>query len=149
MVRAWLAWFAVLNLIWLALISAWVTAEAVLGLFASALAATAAVAVRSQHLIVFRPRLEWLLRARSLPLRSVRESGLVLAALARQLGGGEPARGRFRTVPVSLPADPDEAATKRALLTIGDTFPPNSYVLEIDPERELMLVHELIPREPG
>ncbi len=147
MVRAWLIWFVVLNLLWLALISAWVTAEAVLGAFASALAATAAMAVRSQHLIVFKPRRSWLARARSLPLRSVRESGWVLAALLRQLAGGEPARGRFRNVAVSLPDDPDEAATKRALLTIGDTFPPNSYVLEIDPERELMLVHELIPRE--
>lgn len=147
MVRAWLIWFAALNLLWLALISSFVLAEEVLGLFASALAATAAVAVRQQRLFRFRPRLAWLLQARRLPWASVRETGLVLAALIRQLTGSEPARGRFRTAPVSLPRDPDESATKRALLTAGLSFPPNSYVLEIDVERELMLVHNLVSEE--
>ncbi len=37
-----------------------------------------------------------------------------------------------------------EAATKRALLTAGLSFPPNSYVLEIDSESGEMLVHQLI-----
>jgi multisubunit Na+/H+ antiporter MnhE subunit len=147
MVRAWIAWFVGLNLLWLLLISAWVPEEEVLGLFASALAATAAVAVQRQGLIRFRPRLRWVLAARSLPVASVRESALVLAALARQLTGGTPVRGRFRTEAVSLPSDPDEAATKRALLTAGRSFPPNEYVLEIDPERELMLIHELIAED--
>lgn len=147
MVRAWLIWFVALNLLWLALISSFVLAEEILGLFAAALAATAAVAVSRQRLISFRPRLEWLLQARRLPWASVRETGLVLAALARQLAGGEPARGRFRTLPVSLPPDPDQAATKRALLTAGLSFPPNSYVLEIDSERELMLVHNLVSED--
>jgi multisubunit Na+/H+ antiporter MnhE subunit len=148
MARAWIAWFVALNLLWLLLISAWVPEEEVLGLFASALAATAAVAVQKQGLIRFKPRLRWLLAARSLPLASVRQSALVLAALARQLAGGEPVRGRFRTEHVSLPSDPDESATKRALLIAGRSFPPNTYVLGIDPERESMLVHELIAEEP-
>lgn len=147
MVRAWIGWFVALNLLWLLLIADFVLAEEVLGLFASALTATAAVAVGRQRLIRFRPRLRWIYAYRHLPVRAIRETGLVVGALMRQLAGGSPARGEFFSVPVSLPDDPDQSASKRALLTAGESFPPNTYVLEIDPERNLMLVHRLIPEE--
>jgi hypothetical protein len=146
-VIGWLAWFAVLNLLWLVLISAWVLEEAILGLFAAAVAATAAEAVREQGLAGFRPRARWLWRARVLPWRAVRESGVVLVALARDLTGRAPVRGRFRLVPVALPDDPDEQAAKRALLTVGESFAPNSYVLTIDNRKGLMLTHELVPED--
>ena len=143
-VAGWLAWFAVLNLIWLVLISAWIPEEAILGVLASAVAATAAEAVREQGMAGFRPRARWLWRARVLPWRAVRQSGLVLAALARLVTGRAPVRGRFRVVPVELPDDPHEQAAKRALLTAGESFAPNSYVLTIDNRRDLMLTHELV-----
>jgi hypothetical protein len=143
----WLGWFAVLNLLWLVFISAWVLEEAILGLFAAAVAATAAEAVREQGLAGFRPHARWLWRASVLPWRAVRETGLVLAALAGQLTGRAPVRGRFRVVPVALPVDPHEQAAKRALLTVADSFAPNSYVLAIDNRTGLMLTHELVPKE--
>jgi multisubunit Na+/H+ antiporter MnhE subunit len=139
----WLAWFAVLNVLWLVFISAWDVEEEILGLFASAIAATAAEVVREQGLVGFRPRARWLWQVRLLPARSVRESVQVLGALARQLAGRGAVRGRFRLVEVSLPDDPDEAAAKRALLTAGESFAPNAYVIAIDPREHLMLVHEL------
>lgn len=119
-VTAWLAWFAVLNVLWLVFISAWVLEEAILGLFAAAVAATAAEAVREQGLAGFRPRARWLWRARVLPWRAVRESGLVLVALAGLLTGRNRFRGRFRVVPVALPDEPHVQAAKRALLTAGE-----------------------------
>jgi multisubunit Na+/H+ antiporter MnhE subunit len=143
-VVGWLAWFAVLNVLWLVFISAWVVEEEILGLFASALAATAAEAVREQGIVGFRPRARWLLHARVLPARSVRESVGVLGALVRQLAGKRPVRGRFRLVEVTLPDDPEEATAKRALLTAGESFAPNAYVLAIDSDERLMLVHELV-----
>lgn len=143
-VAGWLAWFAVLNLMWLVLISAWVPEEALLGVLASAIAATAAEAVREQGLAGFRPRARWLWRARVLPWQAVRQSGLVLAALVRRVTGRAPVRGRFRVVPVELPDDPHEQAAKRALLTAGESFAPNSYVLTIDNRKNVMLTHELV-----
>jgi multisubunit Na+/H+ antiporter MnhE subunit len=140
----WLAWFAVLNVLWLVFISAWVVEEEILGLFASAIAATAAEVVREQGLVGFRLRARWLWQVRLLPARSVRESVDVLGALARQLAGRGAVRGRFRLVEVSLPDDPDESAAKRALLTAGESFAPNAYVIAIDPRENLMLVHELV-----
>jgi multisubunit Na+/H+ antiporter MnhE subunit len=140
----WLAWFAVLNVLWLVFISAWVVEEEILGLVASAIAATAAEVVREQGLVGFRPRARWLWQVRLLPARSVRESVGVLGALARQLAGRGAVRGRFRLVEVTLPDDRDEAAAKRALLTAGESFAPNAYVIAIDQQENLMLVHELV-----
>jgi multisubunit Na+/H+ antiporter MnhE subunit len=139
----WLAWFAALNALWLVLIAAWVPEEEVLGLVAAAIAATAAEAVREQGLAQFRPRARWLWRAHVLPWRAVRETAQVLYILARHVTGRAPARGRFRVVPVSLPTDRSEQAAKRALLTAGESFAPNGYVLTIDTRKEVMLVHEL------
>jgi hypothetical protein len=147
MLRAWLAWFVLLNVGWFLLISNLILAEEVLGAFASALAATAAVALGRQRIFKFRPRWQWIVPAWRLPGRTVVETGWVLGALFRQLSGGTARRGSFRRLPVSLPDDESLAATKRALLTAGLSFPPNSYVLEIDVEREEMLLHQLINPE--
>jgi multisubunit Na+/H+ antiporter MnhE subunit len=146
---AWLAWFAALNVLWLVFISAWVWAEEVLGVVASAVAATAAEAVREQGLAGFRPRVRWLWHLRVLPWRVVRETALVLAALGRLLSGRGAVRGRFRVVPVALPDDPHEQAAKRALLTAGESFAPNAYVLAIDNRNGLMLIHELVNEDGG
>ena len=146
-IAGWLAWFAVLNVLWLVFISAWVPEEAILGLFAAAVAATAAEAVREQGVAGFRFRPGWLWKARVLPWRAVRESRLVLVILARHVAGRARARGRFRVVPVALPEDPHEQAAKRALLTAGESFAPNGYVLTIDNREGLMLVHELVPED--
>jgi hypothetical protein len=146
-IRGWLAWFVVLNVLWLVFISAWVVAEEILGLAAAAVGATAAEAVREQGLAGFRLRARWLWRARVLPRRAVRETGLVLRALVGQATGRRPVRGRFRVVEISLPADSDERAAKRALLTAGESFAPNAYVLVID-RAGLMLTHELVAEEP-
>jgi hypothetical protein len=146
-VVGWLAWFAALNLLWLLFISTWVWEEEILGVVAAAVAATAAEAVREQGVAGFRPRMRWLRRAPALPWLALRDSGLVLGALAGQVSRRRPVRGRFRLVPVVLPDDPDEQAAKRALLTAGGSFAPNSYVLTIDTRRALMLTHELVSEE--
>jgi hypothetical protein len=143
-VRGWLAWFVALNALWLVLISAWVPAEEILGLFASAIGATAAEAVREQGLTRFKPRVAWLWQARVLPWRAVTESAVVLAALARHTIGRKPVRGSFRVRHISLPDDPDEQAAKRALATVAESFASNSYVLAIDNRAGLIVTHELV-----
>jgi hypothetical protein len=54
--RFWLRWFVFLNVVWLALISGFDWAETILGRLASAIAATAATAVRQTRLVFFHPR---------------------------------------------------------------------------------------------
>jgi hypothetical protein len=132
--------------LWLVFISAWVPEEAVLGVFAAALAATAAEAVR-ERLAGFRVRARWLWPALRLPWRAMRETRIVLGILARRVIRGTPVRGRFRVVPVDLPEDPHEQAAKRALITAGESFAPNAYVLTIDNRLGLILIHELVEGE--
>ena len=36
-----------------------------------------------------------------------------------------------------------KSASRRALLTAGESFAPNGYVLTVDTRKEVMLVHEL------
>jgi multisubunit Na+/H+ antiporter MnhE subunit len=140
--RGWLIWFVALNALWLVFISAFVVAEEVLGVVASAIAATAAEAVREQGLTRFKPRARWFLKLWVLPWRAVSETWLVLWALVTYRRG---VHGRFRVVQVSLPEDPDERSAKRALLTAAEGFAPNAYVLVIDREGR-MLTHELVER---
>jgi multisubunit Na+/H+ antiporter MnhE subunit len=140
----WLVWFVLLNALWLVLIAAWVPAEEVLGLVASAIGATAAEAVREHGFSGFRPRARWLWQARVLPWRAVTESVQVLRILALHVTRRAPAHGRFRVVPVTLPDDRDERAAKRALLTAGESFAPNGFVLTIDTREGVMLTHELV-----
>jgi hypothetical protein len=103
--------------------------------------------VREQGLAGFRPRVGWLGRVRVLPWRAVRESGVVVRALLWHLSGRAVVRGSFRVVPVALPEDPHEQAAKRALLTAGESFAPNAYVLTIDNRRGVMLIHELVSED--
>ena len=145
-IRGWLAWFVVLNLLWLVFISAWVVEEAILGLLAAAIGATAAEAVREQGLAGFKIRAHWLLKARVLPGRTIRETVLVLRALVAQTTRRD-VKGHFEIVEISLPEDRDEQAAKRALLTVGEGFAPNAYVVAIDNRKGLMLTHELVPAE--
>lgn len=146
-VIAWLAWFGALNVLWLLLISTWVPEEEILGLVAAAVAATATEVVREQPMGAFRFRVRWLRRIYVLPWRALRESGLVVGALVRQLTGRGVVRGSFRIVPVALSGDPREQAARRALLTAAESFSPNAYVLTIDTRRRVLLKHELVSEE--
>jgi hypothetical protein len=102
---------------------------------------------RKQGVAGFRLRVRWLGRLRMLPWEAVRESGLVLRALLWHVSGRRAVRGRFRVVPVALPDDPDEQAAKRARLTAGESFAPNTYVLAIDNRKGVMLTHELVSED--
>ena len=139
----WTGWFLALNVLWLALISAFDVAETVLGLVASAAAATAVTAVRRQGFVTFRPRARWLLEGWRIPALAVRDSVRVFGVLWGRLVRGRPIEGRFRTEPFRLGREADRSAARRAVYTIGASIPPNTYVVGIDEEEHTALLHEL------
>jgi hypothetical protein len=143
--RFWLGWFVALNILWLALISAFDVAETVLGLGASAVAASAATVVRRQRFVTFRPRARWLIDSWRLPGEIVRDTLVVFGVLWRRLVRGERIQGRFRTEPFRLARDHRRQAARRAVYTIGASIPPNAYVVGIDEEEHTVLLHELAP----
>ena len=144
-VTTWLAWWAPLFAFWLVLTFTPVVSELVVGAAAAAIAATAAELVWHQRLIGFRPRPTWVLRAHRLPREIVRDTLTVFAVLFRHVTGREEMRGAWRAIPIDAGGDDPRAATRRALIATAISATPNAYVVGIDSDGDLMLVHQLKP----
>jgi hypothetical protein len=118
--------------------------ELLAGAGAAALAALFAELVAYQTATRFRMRAEWVAPALSLPGQVARDTVIVFGALWRRLAHGrEPASG-FREIPVRCGGTSDEAVTRRVLLVGGRSLAPNTFVLGLDPERNVMVVHQLV-----
>jgi multisubunit Na+/H+ antiporter MnhE subunit len=141
----WFAWWCTCFLIWLALTTTFDPAETAAGVVASSIAATGAELVRATGLIGFRPRAAWFLRAPRVASRAVVDTVVVIRALLAHLFGLREMRGAFRTIRVDPGADDPTSAARRALLTAGVSATPNTYVVGIDRERRMMVVHQLVP----
>ncbi len=148
--RFWLAWAAGSMVLWLLLTSRSDGAEMLVGAGAAILAATVVEAVRDRGAFVFRPRLGWLRHAVRIPVLIVGDTVTVFAALVRHATGRRRVRGGLAAVPFVHGADGDpEDGARRAMATAGVSVAPNTYVIGIDPDRDEMLVHQLVPDVPG
>lgn len=147
---AWLAWAVGLWGLYLLFVFPSVTpVELAVGAAVAALAATAAVAIRAQGLLGYRLELRMLLGAWRVPLQTVRDFGILTLVLLRRLAGRD-AGGAFRAVPFRGGGSDPESRARRAFVTTAGTIAPNTIVVSIDQERDLMLLHELVPgRSPG
>jgi multisubunit Na+/H+ antiporter MnhE subunit len=144
-VTTWLAWWALLFAFWLVLTFTPVFSELVVGAAAASIAATAAELVWHQRLIGFRPRPTWVLRAYRLPREVVRDTFTVFGVLFRHLTGRQEMRGAWRAIPIDAGGDEPRSATRRALIATAISATPNAYVVGIDSDNGLMLVHQLKP----
>ena len=113
--------------------------------FAAAAAATVVARVDQSR---FAFRLGWLRLAASVPHRTVVDFGILTRELARALVRREPRRGVFRAKPFDAgqPAG-GSGAGWRAFIGVAAGYSPNAYVVELDPERRQVLVHDLVPDE--
>jgi multisubunit Na+/H+ antiporter MnhE subunit len=142
-VTFWFAWYVPLVVLWLAFVDTLAAAEVVLGLVAAAVAATAAEVVRDQELVRFRLEPRWLRGLGRLPWQVLRDSWLLAEALWGQLRG-RPVRGVFRVVPFPVEQDDARSAARRALVTGVVSLAPNTYVVGIEGEEGVVLVHQLV-----
>ena len=151
----WLRW-ALFVALWLALTDTRVLPELVTGGVVAAIGATVAGLVTR----VGRPRtvrnslalLGLGPRRLGLPLlRLVVDTGLLTAALWRRLVRRERVRGSFHEAPRPR-QEPLRTAAGRAALEVWGSVAPNRYVVGVDDERGVVVVHELVrtdlPREP-
>ena len=145
----WLAWWIALVLLWQLFVNTFAPPEVLAGLVAAAIAATAAEVVRGQGLIHFRPRMHWLVRARKLPLAVIVDCRVVLGVLWRRLVRREPVQGVFTAFPFDSGGDDAEAAARRALYVLAISLTPNTFVVGIDREDDVMLVHQLVSSDPA
>jgi multisubunit Na+/H+ antiporter MnhE subunit len=92
-------------------------------------------------------RLRWLAAAWRLPGQVLGDTVLVFRALGRQLIRGETPDSGFRERPVRAGGDSSADVTRRVLLVGANSLAPNTVVLGIDEERDVMIVHQLVAEE--
>jgi multisubunit Na+/H+ antiporter MnhE subunit len=140
------SWWALLVLLWTAYVGTTDEAEVVAGLLAAAVAAVALEVVRSQRLLRFTVDRKWLVRGFGTPAWIVYDFGVVTWELVRALARGRRVAGRY--VEVSFPAGEKGRAVhawRRAYATTLGTMDPNAIVVDIDPERNVAVLHALRP----
>jgi hypothetical protein len=147
----WLLRLAALVALWLALTDSRNVQELMLGLGVVALAAAAAS-------VVERPRPSETLARLAVPARLglrrcaapvwrlVRDSAIISAATVRALAARRTIHGRFRAVPYR-PGRARRGVGGRILTESLGSLQANRYVVGVDEDRQLVVVHELRPSD--
>jgi multisubunit Na+/H+ antiporter MnhE subunit len=146
-VGVWVVWWVILMSFWVILDDSLALDELLAGAGAAALGASLAELAGHQSGTRLRVRIEWLARALRLPAQVARDTVIVFVALWQRLvHGQEPASG-FREVPTRFGDATAEGKTRRALLVGGLSVAPNTFVLGIDKDRDVMVIHQLVASE--
>lgn len=142
----WLAWWVLLMSLWVAVDDSLQFDELLAGAGAAALAALAAEIASHQAAVRFKIRPRWLIGALRLPGQVAQDTVTVFAALVRTLVTRQPPEGAFRELPVRYGDDSPLGVTRRVLITGAESLAPNKFVLGLDAERDVMVVHQLVPK---
>jgi multisubunit Na+/H+ antiporter MnhE subunit len=144
-VAPWLVSWLALFWLWMLLVGEWNHQEWIAAASAATVAATLGEIARSRAQVQARVPLRWIAKAASVPLMIVVDFGIVVWALVASAARREVVRGVFRSH--EFPAGGADATSQgiRAWATVAATFSPNAYVVELEPERQLALVHDLVP----
>jgi multisubunit Na+/H+ antiporter MnhE subunit len=141
----WLVWSAAALALWIVLTVAFTGQQLVAGAIVALLAGGLAEAVRHQA----RLRFAW----RAFPLGALpRQLGLIVVDSARLAGvlwrvlvRRRPVRGRLAVATVRTLDDDARAAALHAGAIYLGSLSPNTFVIGIDPDEELVLFHQLVP----
>jgi multisubunit Na+/H+ antiporter MnhE subunit len=146
-VGSWLVWWVLMMSFWVMIDDSINTDELLAGAGAAAVAAAFADLVTYQATTRFRMRIEWLVSALSLPGQVIRDTVIVYHALWRRLVHGEQPPSAFVELAARFGDDRPEGVTRRTLLVGGTSLAPNTFVLGIDRDRDVMVVHRLVAEE--
>jgi multisubunit Na+/H+ antiporter MnhE subunit len=142
---AWAAWWLALFWLWLLLAGDWNRIEWIAAACAATVAATVGELARASAGVRARVPLRWVARAWTVPAMVVVDFGILLLALGASLLRREVVRGSFRWRPFPGTAREARSPGVRAWATLAATYSPNAYVIDIDPRRRRVLVHDLVP----
>lgn len=148
-VGSWLVWWVLMMSFWVMIDDSVQTDELLAGAGAAALAAVFAELVTYQAATRFRMRTGWLGPALRLPGQVVADTIIVYRALWRRLAHGEQPPSAFLELPARFGDDTPEGVTRRTLLIGGTSLAPNTFVLGLDRERDVMVVHRLVAGSRG
>jgi hypothetical protein len=144
-VAAWVVTSVALAGVWLVVTDSPKLPELLTGAVVVAIAATASELVRAQRDNPLRPPARGLVRAWRPIVRAPRDLLLVAGAIARQVFERRQQRGRVRALPFGHGGEAPDALGRRALAEGLGSFAPNTIVIGVDDERDVILVHQLVP----
>jgi multisubunit Na+/H+ antiporter MnhE subunit len=147
-VAAWVGWWIVLMSFWVMLDDSTQFDELLAGAGAAALAALVAEVATYQAGARLKIRAEWLVPALRLPGQVAGDVITVFGVLWRKLARGEQPHSAFALIPVRYGDDTIEGVTRRVLMIGGRSLAPNTFVLGVDRDRGVMVVHQL-EAKPG
>jgi multisubunit Na+/H+ antiporter MnhE subunit len=136
---AWLATWAAMVAVWLLLVDITTLPELLTGAAVGVIAATGSELVRAQGIARARPPVRALARAWRPIARGPLDVALVVLAIAGRR------QGRVRALPFRHGGDDPAATGRRAMAEGLGSFAPNTIVIGVDPDRDLILAHQLVP----
>jgi predicted lysophospholipase L1 biosynthesis ABC-type transport system permease subunit len=132
--------------LWMLFVGRWGKTDAVAGAVVAVVAAT--VAERGRRAARVHPRLalERFARSATMPLIVFADFAVVTYALAASIARRRVVRGRYlaRDFAAGPKTTPDGAA-HRAWTVLLAGYSPNAYVVDIDPDENVILLHDLVP----
>jgi multisubunit Na+/H+ antiporter MnhE subunit len=136
-------WWIVLFWLWFLYQGEWNHILIVAAICAATLAALTAVLVRRRARPAFRLEWAWISRTAKVPWLVLRETVQTAWVLVLALPRRRTHFGEFRAFPFPAGGSRPAERGRRALAALAIGFSPNSYVVDIDPETDAMLVHDL------
>ncbi|HKV69070.1 MAG TPA: hypothetical protein VJN72_13350 [Gaiellales bacterium] len=145
-VGAWLCWWVGCFWLWMLHIGQWDRIDAVAGAVTAVVAATIAERARRAANVHPRVALGPFKRSLSMPLIVVADFAVVTYALVISIARRRVVRGQYlaREFPAG-PTTTPEGAAHRAWTVLLAGYSPNAYVIDIDPEENVVLIHDLVP----
>jgi hypothetical protein len=143
---AWLCWWVGCFWLWILFVGTWDRIDGAAGAAVAAVAAT--VAERGRRAADLHPRvaLEPFRRSATVPLIVLADFAVVTYALAASLARRRVVRGRYLARDfVAGPKTTPQGAARRAWTVLLAGYSPNAYVVDIDSDENVVLVHDLVP----
>lgn len=139
------AWFAVLVLLFMLATGEGGEANWVGALATGAVGAGIAAALMAKGLLSFRLRGRWCRELPSVAGQIFVDFWILTRQLAVCVGRRSRAQGRFIAKDYDAGGHTAQDVTWRAFAAVVATWSPNSYVVDIDPDAQRSLVHDLVP----
>lgn len=143
MIARFVRWAVASFALWLLLVTTLARTDVAAGVVAALLTAAVAAYLDRLGVVRWRFRLRWLSQLPRLAWQVLHD----LAVLAVALVHPRRTRGQFRALPFDVGDDDPTNAGRRAVLTLAGSLGPNTFVVGYDRERNVVLVHQLVPNE--
>jgi len=144
-VIGWLCFWAAAFWLWLLLVGEWNEIELLAAVIAATATATAAEYARAIGALPMRVPLRRLVSLVSAVAMVPVDFAVLMAMLLAGIARGRMPEGRFVVHEWPVDGDDPESRGIRAWTAFAANFSPNAYVVDIDTEEQVVLLHDLVP----